>query len=226
MNAGVKSLPPQPILCLITQRSHARERTLPALIESAVDGGVNMVQLRERDLSREDLLALAHQARKAIQGRALLLVNQQVEVALACGADGVQLGEEAMSVESVREQVGDLLLIGRSVHSVESAQEAEKRGADFLIVGTVFPTASKPGVAPAGLELLSHIAGAVTIPFLAIGGVTRDNVAQVMEHGSNGAAVISAILGAADPRQAARDIIEEMRQASIDARNIGVKIRG
>ena len=226
MNAGSRSLPPRPILCLITQRSYAREWTLPALIEAAVNGGVNMVQLRERDLSRDDMLALAHQARRAIQGRALLLVNQQIEVALACGADGVQLGEEAMSVESVRERVGDQLLIGRSVHSVESAQSAEERGADFLIVGTVFPTASKPGVAPAGLGLLSRIAGAVTIPFLAIGGVNRGNVAQAMEHGSSGAAVISAILGAADPGQAARDIIEEMRQASIDARSIGAKIRG
>jgi thiamine-phosphate pyrophosphorylase len=225
MNAGSRSLPPRPILCLITQRSYARERTLPALIEAAVDGGVNMVQLREKDLSQEDMLALAHQAREAIQGRALLLVNQQIDVALACGADGIQLGEEAMSVESVRERVGDQILIGRSVHSVESAQEAEERGADFLIVGTVSPTASKPGVAPAGLGLLSHIAGAVTIPFLAIGGVNRDNVAQVMEHGSSGAAVISAILGAADPGQAARDITEEMRQASINARSIGARVR-
>ena len=225
MNTDSRALPPRPILCLITQRSYARERTLPALIEAAVNGGVNMVQLREKDLSQKDLLALAHQAREAIQDRALLLVNQQIEVALACDAGGVQLGEEAMSVESARERVGDQLLIGRSVHSVESAQEAEERGADFLVVGTVFPTATKPGVAPAGLDLLSRIAGAVTIPFLAIGGVNRGNVAQVMEYGSSGVAVISAILGAADPRQAAHDIIEEIRQVSIDASSIGAKIR-
>ena len=225
MNAGSRSLLLRQILCLITQRNYARERTLPALIEAAVDGGVNMVQLREKDLPQEDLLALAHKVREAIKGRALLLVNQQIEVALACGADGVQLGEEAISVESVRKQVGDQLLIGRSVHSVESALEAEEQGADFLIVGTIFPTVSKPGVAPAGLEILSRVAAAITIPFLAIGGVNKDNVAQVMEHGSSGAAVISAILGAAEPKQAAHDIIEEMGLAPVYTTDTGAKVR-
>ena len=191
------------------------------LIEDAVDGGVNMIQLREKDLPKEELLILARQVREVIQDRALLLVNQKVDVALASGADGVQLGEEAVSVEAARDQVGDRLLVGRSVHSLEDALEAEVQGADLLIVGTVFPTASKPGAAPAGLGLLSRIAGAVTIPYLAIGGVNRSNVAQVMKHGCSGVAVISAILGAADPTRAARDLWEEIQQASADVRGAG-----
>ena len=200
---------PYPALCLVTQRSYARGTTLLALVEAALEGGVNMVQLREKEVPPEELLALAHEIREITRGRALFVVNQRMDVALASDADGVQLGEEAMSVKAAREQAGDRLLIGRSVHSVASAREAESQGADFLLVGTIFPTASKPGAEPAGLALLSDVAGAVATPFLAIGGVNRENAGQVMEQGCHGVTVISAILGAADPGQAARELMDE-----------------
>lgn len=222
MSAESRPLLPEPILCLITQREYARVQSLPALIKAAVDGGVNMIHIREKGLAQDDLLTLAHQVREVTQGKALLFLNQQVEVALACGADGIHLAERGMSVESVRRQAGDELLIGRSVHSVDSARKMEAEGANFLIVGTIFPTASKPGGVPAGLDLLSRVATAVTIPYLAIGGINVGNVEQVMRCGSSGIAAISAILGAADPTKAANDIAEKMRWAYVASRNSAV----
>ena len=214
MTAGSKPSLPYPILCLVTQLSYAQGQTLPALIDEALKGGVNMVQLREKELPTEELLALAMEVREVTLGRALFLVNQRPDVALAAGADGVHLGEEAMPVKAARHRVGDRHLIGRSVHSLAGAQEAEAQGADLLVVGTIFPSVSKPGVKTAGLGLLSQVARAITIPFLAIGGVEQGNVAQVMERGCSGVAVISAILGAADPRQAARELVEKMLPTS------------
>ncbi len=215
-----------PILCLVTHRSHVRSEALPATVAMAMKGGVNMVQLREKDLSGRELLSLAQQIREVTLNRALFLVNERVDVALAADADGVQLGEEAMPVEAVRDLTGDRLLIGRSVHSQVGAQEAEAQGADFLVVGTIFPTASKPDTEPPGLGLLSQIASTVTIPFLAIGGVNRDNAPQVMEHGCSGVAVIGAILGAADPRQASQELVEAMLSTVLSSSRPGVHTGG
>lgn len=216
---------PYPTLCLVTERAYAQRESLATLAAMAIAGGANMIQLREKDLSGGDLLFLAQQMRTVTQGKAFFLVNGPVDIAVAAGADGVQLGEESISVETVRRLFQDRLLVGRSVHSKESAQDAEALGADFLIVGTIFPTASKAGVAPAGLQLLSQIAKAVAIPFLAIGGVNQENVAQVMEQGCSGVAVISAILGAEDPRQASHELKKAMlpRTPSSLSRRVEVK---
>ena len=209
---------PYPTLCLVTDRSYGQGQPLPAKVAAAVEGGVNVVQLREKALPGGQLLALATAIRNATREKALLLVNDRVGVALAASADGVQLGEEAMPVEAARRIAGQRLLIGRSVHSLQGAREAEAQGADFLVIGTIFPTKSKPGAQPAGLALLAQVARSVNIPFLAIGGVTRSNVAQVMAQGAAGAAVISAILSPSDTRQATRELKEAMVAAAAHPR--------
>lgn len=197
---------PRPTLCLVTDSSYATTQSLATLVAAAVLGGVDLVQLREKELSSGDLLTLASDIRESTpDGKALFIVNDRVDVALAAGADGVQLGEDAMPVEAAR-RVAPRLLIGRSVHSVEGAQDAEARGADFLVVGTIFLTGSKADIEPAGPGLLERIAASVSLPFLAIGGVTSRNVSQVMAAGAAGAAVISAILAAPDPRVAAEEL--------------------
>lgn len=214
MSASTPPALPYPALCLVTDRSYSQGQPLSAKVAAAVEGGVNLVQLREKDLPGGQLLALANAIRSVTQGKALLLVNDRVDVALAAGTDGVQLGEEALPVEAVRRIAGRCLLIGRSVHSLQSAQEAESQGADFLVVGTIFPTGSKPEAKPAGLALLAQVARSVSIPFLAIGGVTSSNVAQVMAEGAAGAAVISAILAPSDTCRAATELKEAMIAAT------------
>ena len=202
---------PAPTLCLVTDRAARREAALEAAVVAAVEGGVDMVQLRKKDLPGRALLDVGQRLKQAIGGRALLIVNERVDVAQACDADGVQLGEDGLPVPVVRGLLGRGKLIGRSVHSVEAALQAEAEGADFLVVGTIFTTGSHPGAKPAGVELLGEVAQQVRVPFLGIGGITADNVPDVMGAGATGAALISAILSAPDPQQAAAHIKERMK---------------
>ena len=214
-----------PILCLVTQRSYASKQTLPNLVSTTIEGGVNMVQLRERDLSFEELLILALQLRIVTRGKALFFVNGNVQVAIASEADGVQLGEKDATVKSVRDTVGKNLLIGRSVHSVDGALKAERQGADILTVGTIFPSLSKPGIDASGPDLLKRVAETVNTPFLAIGGIDGRKAAQAMQAGCQGVAVISAILGSSNPRQATQVIWEEISKAKASPHSI-TKTRG
>jgi thiamine-phosphate diphosphorylase len=136
-----------------------------------------------------------------------------VDVALACGADGVQLGEQALPVDAARRLARDRLLIGRSVHTAEGAVEAQRQGAHLLVVGSLFPTRSHPGAEPLGPAPLGSIAARARVPVLGIGGVTAANAAQVIGAGAQGVAVISAILAAGDQRQAAKELWEALSQA-------------
>ena len=136
----------------------------------------------------------------------MLIVNDRVDVALLTGADGVQLGETALDVSDVRQLVGPDMLIGRSVHSEVGAVDAECQGADFLVLGTVFETASHPDGRVGGLDLVKEVTTSVGIPVLGIGGITEANAASVMEAGASGAAVITAITMADDPKSAASDL--------------------
>lgn len=209
---------PRPCLCLVTDRAQCASRPLEDVVAQAVEGGANMVQLREKDLPAGQLLALAQRLRQVTQGRALLFVNDRVDVALAAGADGVQLGEEALPVQAARRVAGHRLLVGRSVHSLEGAMAAEADGADLLIVGTIFPTGSHPGATAAGVGLLQQVCQHVKVPFLGIGGIKADNVEAVVSSGAAGAAVITAITLSPDPRRAAQELMEKMRGASLASR--------
>ena len=202
------TLIPIPCLCLVTDRRLCNSdlEELERRVVDAVKGGVNLVQLREKDLPGGQLLELAGRLRKATDGSALLFINERVDVALACGADGVQLGEDGLPLGAARKVAGENLIIGRSVHSMESAIAAEDEGAGFLVVGAIFPTDTHPGAEPEGPQLLSRIMGKVGIPFAGIGGISAANVDKVIGAGASGAAVISTILAAEDTEQAARGL--------------------
>ena len=204
---------PEPCLCLVTDRRLVPDGDLPARIAEAVFGGVNLVQLREKDLAGGDLLVLASEIQDALSGSAPLIVNERVDVARSAGASGVQLGEAALSPVHARRILGDAPIIGRSVHSVEGAMHAERDGADFLLVGTMFASSSHPGEEPSGPALIARVASRCSIPIIGIGGINAGNAAQVMDAGATGVAVISAILTAPDPREAARRIMQTVAQA-------------
>ena len=195
-----------PCLCLVTDRKRTKSGDAAATVAASLDGGVGMVQLREKDMPPFELLRLARRLRLVTRGRALLVVNDRVDVAMLAGADGVQLGETALDVADVRKLVGPDMLIGRSVHSEVGAVDAECQGADFLVLGTVFETASHPDGRVGGLDLVREVTGAVGIPVLGIGGITPANAASVTEAGAGGAAVITAITMSDDPRTAASDL--------------------
>ena len=211
---GNRRFLPHPCLCLVTDRRVCPPDELPSRVAAAVNGGVDVVQLRDKEMPGAALLELSEKLRGVIAGRALLLINERADVAVAAQADGVQLGEAAMPTAAVRTILGNGATIGRSVHSVPGAGDAAESGADFLLVGTMFPSNSHPGEEPSGPGLLSRIAAAgVTIPMLGIGGINERNAGAVISAGAGGVAVITSILGQDDPRVAA----ERLKNSMVDA---------
>jgi thiamine-phosphate pyrophosphorylase len=192
-----------PELVLVTDRTATRDRDLVAVVETSLAAGLPAVQLREKDLPGRPLLAVAERLR-AVTARtgALLFVNDRVDVAIACGADGVHLGGTSMPVDAARRLLGERALIGVSTHAPGEAAT----GADFAFFGPVWETPSKSGAQ--GASQLAVAVRAARIPLLAIGGITPARVADVRAAGAAGVAVIRAILAAADPGAATRALIE------------------
>ena len=203
---------PLPCVLLVTDRRACGERRLEEVVEAAVEGGVNVVQVREKDLPGGELYALVGRLISIVRSRALVMVNERLDVALAAGADGVQLGRDALPTETAR-ALAPRLLLGRSVHDVACAAEAAVRGADLLVVGTMFASRSHPGEPPAGPSLLRKIPPNVSLPLVGIGGISAGNAAQVIAAGASGVAVITEILGALDPREAAAKLVQSVHDA-------------
>jgi thiamine-phosphate pyrophosphorylase len=181
----------QPVICLVTDRRRlpaGSEAVLVEHIAAAARAGVHLIQIRERDLDARALTRVAAAAVDAVRGTATrILVNDRTDVALASGAHGVHLRGDSAPARRIRAIVPQGFLIGRSVHSREEAERAAAEGGlDYLMFGTVFETASKPGVRAAGPATLAAIASSVTLPVLAIGGVTVSRMAEVAEAGAAG----------------------------------------
>lgn len=189
-------------LHLVTDRAAAGDSLVHA-VEAALRGGLDCVQVREKKGPASRLYETVLSLLPAAQGSgARLLVNDRVDVALACGTDGVHLPGAGLPPEAARSLLGDGPLVGVSVHGLEEARAAVEAGADYVTFGHVHPTASKPGSPPAGLRRLSEVVEGVEAPVLAVGGVEAANVGEVMATGAAGAAVISTILAASDPESA------------------------
>ena len=182
-----------PVVCLITDR--ARVGGADGIVDRvrwAARAGVHLVQVRERDLDGGPLTVLVRRCVEAVHGSgARVLVNDRLDVALAAGAHGVHLRADSMPARAVRTCCPPGFLIGRSVHARDEAIEAVAAGGlDYLLFGTVFPTASKPGRAATGMSVLADVVAATSIPVLAVGGVTTDNVSDVAAAGAAGFAAI------------------------------------
>jgi thiamine-phosphate pyrophosphorylase len=180
---------------------------LATRVEAAVRGGVDVVQLREKRPTGQ-LLSLAEELRGiCARGGALFTVNDDVALARLSGADGVHLGQEDEPVARAREVLGPEAVVGRSASSVDEALEAVREGADYLGVGTVFATPTKPDADAAGLALVEEIAREdLPVPWFAIGGITPETAPQVAAAGAPGFAVVRAVLDAGDPEAAAREL--------------------
>jgi len=205
VTSGARPGLPRPALMLVTdsaRRPDGGER-IGHIVREAVCGGVNIVQLREKHLSGAQLIDLGRAVRDAIDGRALFFVNGDVEAAIALSADGVHLPEDGAAIADVRARVGERVLISRAVHSIDAARRAEREGVDLLQLGTIFETASKPGVQPLGIEGVRAVCAAVRLPVIAIGGISAANAADVLAAGAAGVAAIGAIFDAEEPRAAA-----------------------
>lgn len=201
------------LLYAVTDRAWTGKQSLYEQVEEALKGGITCLQLREKNLSDEEFL------KEAIQIKALcnkykvpFFINDNVEVAIKCGADGIHVGQDDMAAGRVRELVGDKMMIGVSAHSVKEAVEAVKNGADCLGVGAIFSTSTKKDASVLDLSVVSDICKAVSVPVVVIGGIKKDNILKLKGTGVDGVALVSAIFAADDIKAEC----EELRKLSAD----------
>lgn len=195
------------LLYAVTDRHWLGERTLYDVVRESLDGGVTFLQLREKDLDDEHFYQEAVQLQElARKYKVPFIVNDNVDIAVKMNADGVHVGQSDMEAGDVRALIGPDKILGVSAQTVEQAILAEKRGADYLGVGAVFPTGSKDDADDVSYETLKAITKAVSIPVVAIGGITLENTPELAGSGICGIAVISAIYAKEDIRKAASDL--------------------
>ncbi len=195
------------LLYAVTDRRGLGGRTLVSAVEEALRGGATMIQLREKELGREALIAEARALAPVCRRYgAPLIVNDDVEAAIACGADGVHVGQNDTSLAAARAALGPGKIVGVSARTVAQAIEAERGGADYLGVGAVFPTGTKADAERVSLGDLGRVARAVRIPVVAIGGIGVGNMGQLRGLGAAGAAVVSAVFSRPDIESAAREL--------------------
>ncbi|VEF48091.1 thiamine-phosphate pyrophosphorylase [Bacillus freudenreichii] len=195
-------------LYLVTEESTPTEELLP-LIRKAVSGGVTLVQLREKTSDGKAFYEKALQVKRILDTLSIpLIINDRVDVALAVEAAGIHVGQTDLPIEAVKKIIPDSMIVGISAHTEEEALKAEKSGADYIGVGSVFPTSSKPDAKPLPHETLGRIKDSVSIPVVAIGGITDKNVEQLHPYQVDGIAVVSSITRADDPKLAAQLLLK------------------
>lgn len=192
-------------LYVIVDRSAVGGRDPVEVAGQAIRGGADCIQWRDKTSPDGEFLAVAARLRELTRRTGtLFVVNDRLDAALAAQADAVHLGHEDMPVARARAVAGDRLLIGRSTHSLEEALAAEAEGADYIGVGPVFATPTKPGYKAVGLDLVREVAPAIRLPWVAIGGIDRENLRLVLSAGATRVAVVRAVAAASDPEAAAR----------------------
>lgn len=202
-------------LYVITDETIAGGRSHAEIAQQALRGGADVIQLRDKGLSSAELAGVGREIAAIIRkAGAVFIINDRLDVAIACGADGVHLGQDDMPVSTARQLAPPGFIIGVSVGTVEEAVDAEREGADYLALSPTFSTASKEDAGPGlGPERLREICRAVAIPVIAIGGINRRNVRDVIVAGADGIAVISAVVASLDITAAARDLKDLVRES-------------
>ncbi len=199
-------------LYVILDRGAAAGRELPALLDGVLAGGCRVVQLREKSLPAVELHQLAGALRRRCrEAGCLFIVNDRIDLALAIEADGVHVGQDDLPAREARRLLRPGMLLGVSTHDEDQARRARDDGADYVAVGSMFPTGSKAGFRLVGPDLLRRVRPHVAVPLVAIGGITVDNVAEVIRAGADAVAVISGVCAAPDPAAAARSYMERIR---------------
>lgn len=201
------------ILYAVTDRTWLNGETLEKQVEKAIVGGATFVQLREKECSRKEFLELAEKIKKVTeQYNVPFVINDDVEIAIACNADGVHIGQSDMELKAARKKLGDKKIIGVSAKTVEQAKEAQINGADYLGVGAVFPTSTKKDANCISIDTIREICQNVTIPVVAIGGIQKDNVLNLKGIGVDGIAVISGIFASENVKEATRTLRQLSQQ--------------
>lgn len=201
---------PSPLYAIL-DRSVARGRDLPTLLEAVLAGGARLVQLREKTTPLVELLPLARQlGRRCREAGALFVVNDRADLALAADAGGLHVGQDDLPALEARRLLRPGMILGVSTHDEAQARRAVADGADYVAIGSIFPTATKAGFQLVGPDLIRRVRPVVPVPLVGIGGITADNAPTVLAAGADGVAVISAICAAPDPEAATHRLLERI----------------
>ena len=198
------------LLYAVTDQMWLKEgEKLADVVETVLQNGATFLQIREKDLAEDAFEAEAERLKTlCAQHGVPFVVNDSVEIALQCEADGVHVGQSDIKGRDIRAIIGPDKILGISAGTVEEAVAAEKAGADYIGVGAVFPTGTKKNATPMTMELLKEIVSSVSIPVVAIGGISSENILQLRGSGVDGVAVVSAIFAAEDPGKATADLLK------------------
>ena len=200
------------LLYAITDRRNLDKKVFFEKIEEALQGGVTILQLREKELDEDSFINEAIEVKNICRKHGVpLIINDNVNVALKSGADGVHVGIEDMPIDEIRRTVPDSFIIGATCKTVEQAQSAERLGADYMGVGAVFPSPTKKNAVRITREQLKEICASVSIPAVAIGGISLENVDELKDGGMSGIAVVSAVFSADDIQKAASLLKEKVK---------------
>ena len=207
------------LLYAVTDRAWTGKQSLEEQAEAALKGGVTCLQLREKELDEEEFLKEAIELKRLCAAYHVpFIVNDNAEIAVKCRADGIHVGQEDMETGKVRALAGPEMMIGVSVQTPEQAAAAQEAGADYLGVGAVFGTATKPDAIDVPLETLRKICDTVSIPVVAIGGISKANMYRLSGLGADGAALVSAIFSAGDIEQECRELRRLSEQIFLTSR--------
>jgi thiamine-phosphate pyrophosphorylase len=198
--------------CLVTYSSISRKGTVSD-VKNAVDAGCKIVQYREKNKSTEDMTQEAKQLKEICEDKAVFIIDDHVDIAHTVNADGVHIGQDDVSVETARLLLGEDKIIGLTVHNVEEALEAEKHGADYIGLAPIFKTDTKEdsGV-PCGSEMITRVKEKVSLPIIAVGGINKDNVSDVISKGADGVVAVSAVLDSEDVFREVSDFIRIIKE--------------
>jgi thiamine-phosphate pyrophosphorylase len=209
---------PSPLYVILDGQASGGRR-LDELLDAVLAGGCRIVQLREKTMPPAEIFPLAQALRRRCrEAGALFIVNDRVDLALAVEADGAHVGQDDLPAREARRLLPPPMILGVSTHDPDQARRARDDGADYVAVGSMFPTGSKIGFELVGPELVRRVRADIPVPLVAIGGITRDNLSPVIEAGADAVAVISAIGNARDPAAAVRGFLETIRSARSGAR--------
>ena len=199
-------------LYVITESAISKGRDNEFIVKEAIKGGAEIIQLREKELDKDQIKEEAVKLLKICrENNVLFIVNDYIDIALEIGADGVHLGQDDMSIEEAREICGDKLIIGLSTHSVEQAIDADQEDVDYITIGPIYKTRAKDYTV--GVEIIKPVVDNVLKPVIAIGGINKDNVDEVLSQGVKSVAVISAVVAADDVKKAASELVEKIKKA-------------
>ena len=201
-------------LYVIIDKRIIKDKPLIQVTREALAGGATAIQMREKKMKSRDLCNLASSLKKiAKKRRALFIVDDRVDIAKACDADGVHLGNKDLPINIARKLLGKKKIIGVTVRNLSQALRAQKEGADYLSLGPIFPTRTKQGLPPPrGLKAIARIKKKIKIPLIAIGGINRNNVTKVIRAGADGVAVVSAVIRAENVRKDTRELLSRIRE--------------